>query len=127
MCTNFKHRPARDGTVVVGRTMEFPVGLPWQLQVLPRGAELASFMPGGRTWTSRHGVVGMAAVADVAIMDGMNEAGLSGHGLYMAGFCHYAAPRNDGRDVTEGDVIGLLLSTCASVAEVREAAADLNI
>lgn len=127
MCTNFKHRPARDGTVVVGRSMEFPVGLPWQLQVLPRDTELASLMPGGRTWTSRYGVVGMAAVSDVGVNDGMNEAGLSGHGLYMAGFCHYADPRNDGHDVTEADVIGYLLSTCASVAEVKEAAADLNI
>lgn len=52
MCTNFKLRPAKDGVVVVGRTMEFPVGLPWQLQVVAKGTQFASIMPEGRTWTS---------------------------------------------------------------------------
>ncbi len=37
MCTNFKLQPATDGTVVVGRTMEFPNLMPWETQVLPVG------------------------------------------------------------------------------------------
>ena len=34
MCTNFKHPKATDGTVCVGRTMEFPDVIPWQLGVV---------------------------------------------------------------------------------------------
>lgn len=127
MCTNFKHRPAKDGTVVVGRTMEFPVGLPWQLQVLARGTQFTSIMPGGRNWTSSYGIVGIAAVTDTGVMDGMNEAGVSGHGLYMAGFCDYQQPKHDGKDLTEVDVISYLLATCGSIDEIKEAAADLTI
>lgn len=62
MCTTFKHRPAKDGAAVVGRTMEFPVGLPWQLQVVSKGTQFSSVMPGGRTWTSTYGIVGIAVV-----------------------------------------------------------------
>ena len=127
MCTNFKHRPAKDGTVVVGRTMEFPVGLPWQLQVLPKDTEFSSVMPGGRSWTSAYGIVGMAAVTDTGIMDGMNEAGVSGHGLYMAGFCDYQPTSNGGADLSEADVVAFLLGTCGSIEEIKRAAADLTI
>lgn len=127
MCTNFKHRPAQDGSVVVGRTMEFPKGIPWQLSVLPKGETLHSLVPGGRSWTSAHGIVGIAAVSGSAFVDGMNDAGVSAHILYMPGFCTYAEPRNDGQDVSEVDVIAYLLGTCSSVQEIKDAAADLNI
>lgn len=127
MCTNFKHRPAKDGTVVVGRTMEFPAGLPWQLQVVPKNETFKSVMPGARSWTSTYGIVGIAAILPTGIMDGMNEAGLSGHGLYMPGFCTYQQPKNDGNDISEVDVIAFLLATCATVAEVKQAAESLTI
>lgn len=126
MCTNFKHRPAEDGTVVVGRTMEFPEGLPWQMTVLAKDTEVQAILPGGLRWTGKHGVVGVG-VGRSLIADGMNEVGLSGHALYMAGFCHFAEPRNDGTDLSEGDVLAYLLSTCTSIEEVKQAATDLNV
>lgn len=86
MCTNFKHRPAQDGSVVVGRTMEFPKGIPWLLSVLPKGETLTSIHPGGRSWTSSHGIVGIAAVSGQALADEMNDAGVSGHLLYLPGW-----------------------------------------
>lgn len=127
MCTNFKHRPAKDGSIVIGRTMEFPAELPWQLQVLPTNTSFKSVLPGGRSWTSKYGIVGMGAVVPTGIMDGMNQAGLSGHGLYMAGFCTYEQPKNDGDDISEVDAIAFLLGTCATVAEVKQAAENLTI
>ena len=53
MCTNFKHRPAEDGSVVVGRTMEFPKGIPWLLSVLPKGETFSSHFPGVRPCGAR--------------------------------------------------------------------------
>ncbi len=42
MCTNFMLQPAGDGTIVVGRTMEFPDLWRWEIQVLPIGFQGAA-------------------------------------------------------------------------------------
>ena len=71
MCTSFRIT-ATDGTIAVGRTMEFPTDMATKLTVLPVGFTATSVAPGessddagqvvpadGLTWTSRYGVVGM--------------------------------------------------------------------
>ncbi len=128
MCTNLKMRPAADGTVVVGRTMEFPDLIPWDLQVIAPGQPRTAHGPsGGMSWTPAHAVVGIGAFSDGLLADGMNTAGVSAHALYMDGFCHYADPVGDGTDISEMDVIAYLLGTCATVDEVRRAAATMNV
>jgi choloylglycine hydrolase len=123
MCTSFKLRPAEDGTVCVGRTMEFPDLIPWSLSVLPAGSQLTASVPDApRAWTSAHAVVGICGFDNTQwIVDGMNTAGVSAHALYMPGFCHYAAPATEPVNLAAVDVIGFLLGTCASVAEARAA------
>ena len=128
MCTNFKIKPSKDGTVVVGRTMEFPDVIPWEVQVVAAGAPRASAgVKNGLAWTPQYGVVGMGAIGDGLLADGMNTEGLSTHALYMAGFCDYAAPAGTGNDISEMDVIAYLLGTCKNVAEAKSAAANLNV
>jgi len=128
MCTNFKITPATDGTVVVGRTMEFPDLIPWEVQVVPVGVPRTSAgVKNGVTWTPKYGIVGMGAMGEGLLADGMNTEGLSAHALYMAGFCDYAAPTGTGNDISEMDVIAYLLGTCTSVAEAKAAAAHLNV
>ena len=132
MCTNFKTPVAEDGTVAVGRSLDYPTGLTFQLCVLPKGlkrtaapAELA----GTKEWTTRHGVVGISAKgSDAAIVDGMNDAGLSVHLLYMVGgFFVPAEFKGDGSDVSQMELAAYLLSTCATIEEVRDALASLNV
>ena len=61
MCTNFKHPVAKDGTVCVGRTMEFPDVLPWELGVLASDHEGKSeSSSNGKTWTAKYGIVGVS-------------------------------------------------------------------
>ena len=133
MCTNFKMKPAADGSVVVGRSMEFPVGIPTSLGVLPKGFAGKGAAPAGqsasREWTATHGVVGMVGFGNPHwLTDGMNTAGVSMHALYMPnGYCTYAAYKGDGTDLCEIDVIAFLLGTCASVTEVKAAAATMNV
>jgi len=128
MCTNFKIKPSKDGTVVVGRTMEFPDVIPWEVQVVAAGVPRASAgVKNGLAWTPQYGVVGMGAIGDGLLADGMNTEGLSAHALYMAGFCDYAAPAGTGNDISEMDVIAYLLGTCKNVAEAKAAAATLNV
>ncbi len=126
MCTNFKVKPAKDGSVVVGRSMEFPMGIPTALAVLPNnhaGESTAPQRKAGKSWTASHGVVGMSAFGSQwHLTDGMNDAGLSAHFLYMpGGFCTYSEFVGDGNDISELDVIAYLLGTCSSIDEVRSA------
>ncbi len=128
MCTNFKLQPATDGTVVVGRTMEFPNLMPWEIQVLPVGHQgSATGVKTGITWKAKYGVVGMGGFKLGFLADGMNTRGLSAHALYMSGFCEYAKPTRSGNDLCEMDVIAYLLGTCKNVTEVKKVAAKMNV
>src|SRR5664279_6032922 len=89
MCMTFKLPVAKDGTVVAARSMEFPMGMPTQLAVLPADhAGTGSVGDGGHpeTWTAAHGVVGMGVFGHADwLVDGINTAGVSAHLLYMPG------------------------------------------
>jgi choloylglycine hydrolase len=130
MCLNFKVPTAADGAVVVGRSMEFPM-MPTQLAVLPVGYEGVSSVAGVRplTWTSRYGIVGMAALGQPqTLFDGMNTEGLTAHDLYMpGGYAHYSAPVGDGTDLGQTDLVPYLLGTCATTEEVEAAVHQLTI
>lgn len=128
MCTNFKHPKAADGTVCVGRTMEFPDVLPWQFGVLASDFEGTSAASSkGKTWTATYGVVGMSAFHPNWLADGMNTAGLSAHILYMPGHCTYQASRNDGTDIGILELIGFILGTCATTTEAKVALGTCNV
>ena len=129
MCTNFKHPKAADGTSCVGRTMEFPNVLPWQLGVLASNYEGASAASSkAKTWTAKYGVVGMSAFDTPQwLADGMNTAGLSAHALYMPGHCTFVDAKNDGTDIGALELIAFVLGTCATTAEAKAALATCNV
>ena len=133
MCTNFKVPIAEDGSVVVGRSLDYPASMGFQLCVIPKGlartARAGEGVTGTKEWTTRHGVVGISVYgADAAIIDGMNDAGLSAHLLYMVGgFFHAADFRGDGSDVSQLELASYLLSTCATIDEVRAALDEINV
>jgi choloylglycine hydrolase len=128
MCTNFKLPTAQDGTVCVGRTMEFPDVLPWQLSVIASDAEGDSVVNDhGKRWTATHGIVGISAFEPNWLGDGVNTAGLSGHTLYMPDHAVYAEPRLDGSDISILEALAYVLGTCATVDEARAALATINV
>jgi choloylglycine hydrolase len=129
MCTNFKYPTATDGTVCVGRTMEFPNVLPWQLGVLAANAECQSVVvPQGKKWVSKYGIVGFSGFSNPQwYADAMNNQGLSAHALYMPGHCTYYDPRGDGSDIGIMDLIGFVLGTCANTSEAKAALATCNV
>lgn len=133
MCTNFKVPIAEDGSVVVGRSLDYPATMAFQLCVMPKGVRRSAKAGEGitdtKTWVTRHGVVGLSVYgADAAIIDGMNDAGLSAHLLYMVGgFFHVAEFKGDGSDVSQLELASYLLSTCATIDDVRAELAQLNV
>lgn len=131
MCTSFRIS-AGDGTVVVGRTMEFPNAMGTRVTVLPRGyTGTGTGKDGpGKTWTSAHGVVGMDAFGQPgSLTDGMNEAGLYASLLYMPGFCDYTPA--EGADqaglMSVIEAVAYVLGVGADVAGAKEAMGEVTV
>ena len=79
-CTVFRLK-AEDGTVIVGRSMEFALDLKYDAIVVPRTKACVSPAPNGKeglAWKTRYGYVGIAPFGmDYGLSDGMNEKGLA--------------------------------------------------
>jgi choloylglycine hydrolase len=72
-CTVFRLK-ANDGSIIVGRSMEFAVDLKYDAVVVPRNKAYVSFAPGGKeglSWKTRYGYVGIGSF-------GMSMAYLTG-------------------------------------------------
>lgn len=122
MCTSFRLK-ADDGSVVIGRTMEFAAELSSELLAVPAGTAFTGTAPDGAealSWTTTLGYIGMNAFGTALAVDGINEAGLSIGVLYFPGFVGYQEPTATG-NVAPEEVAGFLLGTCSDVADVRSA------
>ena len=82
MCTRVIW-PDANGAVLVGRNMDFHKDLMTNLWKHPRGVARDDGVKGELTWTSKYGSV-IAAAFDIISVDGINEAGLAGHVLWLA-------------------------------------------
>ncbi|GJF09050.1 choloylglycine hydrolase [Mycolicibacterium cyprinidarum] len=82
MCTRVMW-PDAAGAVLVGRNMDFHKDLSTNLWKLPRGLTRNDGVKGDLVWKSKQGSV-IAASFDMISVDGMNEAGLAGHVLWLA-------------------------------------------
>jgi len=81
MCTKVLwHDPS--GPVLVGRNMDYHRDTGTNLWSLPKGLERNDGVGGSLSWTAEYGSL-VAAAYDMMTVDGMNEAGLSGHILWL--------------------------------------------
>jgi choloylglycine hydrolase len=125
-CTGITLR-AKDGTVVFGRTLEWgSFDLKSRLMIIPRGYKFSAGTPDGKpgmAWQGKFGVVGINAVEKDVVVDGMNEKGLAVGLFYHPGFAEYQKyePALSAATMGPTDIGNYLLSTCATVAEVRAA------
>ncbi len=131
-CTGITLR-AKDGSIVFARTLEWGTfDLKSRLVIVPRDREYNSHLEGGQTgisWKGRYGVVGIDAVEKDYIVDGMNEKGLSVNLFYHPGFADHpeADPSNLAKSIGPLDVPQFLLTTCESIAEVRDAMSKITV
>ena len=79
-CTVFRLK-ANDGSIIVGRSMEFAFDLKYDAIVVPRNKAYVSPAPEGKeglSWKTRYGYVGIGSFGmDFGLSDGMNEKGLA--------------------------------------------------
>jgi choloylglycine hydrolase len=124
---------ARDGSVVFGRTLEWgSFDLKSRLAVIPRGYRYGVHTPDGKaglSWLGKYGVVGIDAVEKDIIVEGMNEKGLAVGLFYHPRYAEYQTydPAQAAQSMGPTDVGQYLLTTCATVEEVRAAIAGIRV
>jgi len=129
-CTEVRIK-AKDGSVVVGRSMEFAQELSSSAILQPRGQTSTSSLPGGKkgiTWTSKYGVLYLDGFGlDVAI-DGINEAGLGLGALFFPGEAQYQEMKSDtSRTITVNDLPRYILQNYGALDEIKKDLPSLNV
>src|SRR5580704_6577441 len=90
-CTGISLK-AQDGAAIRGRTLEFGFPMQSNVIVVPAGKEMGGTLPdGGKglTYTSRYAIVGANALNLPAILDGINDQGLSVGLFYFPNYARY--------------------------------------
>ncbi len=127
-CSDFILK-AKDGSVVNGRSMEFPIDLRSEIFVVPAGAS-HSYPDGkggpGLSWTTKYGFLGINAFGlKDCYVDGFNEKGLSMGGLMFTG-AQYQEPKAGKSFPLEG-LSSWILGNFSSVDEVRAALPGITV
>lgn len=127
-CTDFQVK-AQDGAVVVGRSMEFPVDLRSKVVIVPRGEQFVSINDQGVkgvSWTNIYAFLGVDAYnLKNGFVEGFNEKGLAFAALMFTGAQYQEA--EPGKFVTIADFGAWVMGNFASVDEVKEALARVNV
>ncbi len=130
-CTDFK-LTAKDGAVLITRSMEFGVDMKSNLRTSTKDRSFTTTNPDGKpglTWKAKYGYLYLDGFNQDFAIDGMNEAGLSFEYLYLPGETQYQTVPAD----HENQGISYLrlgdwaLSNFSSVAEVRQALANIYV
>ncbi len=122
-CTDFQVK-ATDGTVVIGRTMEFAIELDSNVLAVPKGQKYVSDAPDGKKglkWTTRYGFVTASAFGYDSVVDGLNEAGLSVGFLGLPETKYQEVSRRDTKNAIQIlDLGNWMLGNFATVDEVKK-------
>jgi choloylglycine hydrolase len=130
-CTGIMHK-AQDGTVINGRSVEFDVNLDIGGMVIPQGYAFKGTLPDGSkglTYTAKYAVVGANTFGGHAVIDGVNEAGLSVGAFYFPGYAGYAKAdaNNKSKALSSVEYPNWLLTQFATVDEVKKHFAEAVI
>jgi choloylglycine hydrolase len=129
MCTGIRLECANG--YVAGRTCEFGEVLEYDALFLPVGTQYTAVIGGGpgKAWSSSHAVVGMATFGAMAIMDGVNDAGLMAGAFYFPGQAQFAAAAQTdaSRALNSTEVPHYILATCGSIDEALAAIAEITV
>jgi choloylglycine hydrolase len=131
-CTSIRIK-TEDGLVFYARTMEGAIDYQSKVTVVPKRTiyhgTLPDNTPKGLTWTVKYGLVGMNAFGSPLMTDGLNEMGLAVGNLFFPDYAEYEPfdPGKANSTLSQYEVATWLLSTCATVAEVRQAISKVQV
>lgn len=129
-CTDFQVK-AQDGSVIIGRSMDFSVPVESKVVVFPRGYEFGSDTPDGDDgleWVSEYGFAGLNAFGIDVVIDGINEEGLSVGLLWLPGTKYQKVRKEEaGKALSNLDLATWMLGNFATVEEVKEAITGVKV
>jgi len=119
------HLTAKDGGVVVGRTMEFGLDVKSDAVIVPSGTTLSSSLPKvdkGITYKTKYGMVGLNFMGKHMIVDGVNEKGVYVGALYLPGYAEYPKVKAEtaSKSMAPEDYVAWLLGNFSSVEEIKK-------
>lgn len=122
-CTGLQHT-SQDGAFINGRTIEFGPKIPLTGLFVPRGYKFIGSLPDnkpGMTYVSKYAVIGGNVYARPAVIDGMNEKGLSAAAFYFPGYAKYNQVNNSNakRALAPTEFVNWLLTQFADIKEVK--------
>ena len=124
MCTRVVW-PDANGSVIVGRNMDFHMDLLTNLWKFPRGVERKDGVAGALTWKAKYGSI-VATAFDLIATDGMNEEGFAGHILWLAE-SHYGKPEASATQLSQAVWLQYYLDNFATVAEAVQWTQDSGV
>jgi choloylglycine hydrolase len=131
-CMSFRVT-AKDGNIMIGRTMEFGVDSGWKIAVVPRNMPFTSPAPGekkGLTWKNKYGYVAVVGWGmDDMVADGLNEAGLSFGGLWYEPDTQYqeVGPGEEQRALAATMSGAWILGNFSTVDDLKKAVAQIKV
>lgn len=130
-CTDFK-LTAKDGTLLITRSMEFGQDLQSNLRSSPRGRLFTTTTPNnkpGITWKSVYGYVYVDGFNVDASFDGMNEVGLTFEYLYLPGETQYQTipSGKDAQAIPYFNFGDWVLSNFKTIDEVKQALTNVYV
>jgi choloylglycine hydrolase len=131
-CTVFRLK-AKDGSIIVGRSMEFAVDLKYDAIVVPRNKAYVSFAPDGKaglSWKTRYGYVGIGSFGmEYGLSDGMDEKGLAVGLLWFESDMKWqdVAPGETKHSLAQGMVGDWILGNFTSVEDVKREIRNVKV
>ncbi len=129
-CTHI-NLAAKDGSVVVGRSMEFGPKLETNIYTVNRGAKFESKTPDGKPglhWQAKYGYLALDGF-HLFPVSGMNEQGLSFDALYFPGLAEYQT--YDSNKASEAMpyylIADYILGNFLNITEIKEALPKLTV
>ncbi len=123
-CTDFS-LTAKDGTILITRSMEFGMDLHSNLRSSTRGRVFNTTTPTNKTglsWKAKYGYLYLDQLNVDFASDGMNEAGLTFEALYLPNFAQYQTipAGHDAQALPYANFGDWALSNFKTVDEVRQ-------
>lgn len=122
---------AEDSSTVNGRTVEFGLPLKMHVAVIPRNMAFTGKTPLGKgmAYTSKYAAIGIYVFEDPALMDGVNEKGLTAAAFYFPGYAEYAKTTKANRSIALSpvDFTHWILTQFATIEELKAALENVVI
>ncbi|MCH2228712.1 MAG: choloylglycine hydrolase family protein [Crocinitomicaceae bacterium] len=131
-CTGITLKSTNE-SFIQARTMEWGAfDMQPELLVFPRNYSFQVELQDeiiGMKWEGKYGFVGINALQDPRVADGLNEKGLAVSALYLPGYASYQPFEKDKNrsSISPAEVALLLLSSCESTQDVRDLLSKVKV